>query len=434
MAAVALSVLLSVLDYAIANVALPTIARDIHTSASDSIWVINAYQLASLSMLLPLASIGARIGFARVCRIGIALFLVASACCAVSHTLLELALARALQGIGGACIMGVNIALLRFIYPSESLGKGIALNGLVVGFGVALGPTVGSIVLSFADWPWIFWINIPLALAALLLATVALPGTPRSATPIDIRGIVLTVTAFCTSVIGADDLVHGGSGAALLFLLLGVASWAGLLAHQRGRANPILPLDLLRLPEFLVAFGVGVSAFVASNFFIIAMPFTLEETFHRPETITGFLITPWAACVGLASYAVGKFADRVPAAILSSAGMLVTASGFLALWLLPTDASNFDIVWRTGLAGTGFGIFQPPNNRAMMLAAPQGREGGASGLVSVARLGGQTVGALMVAGVFAHAAHPSSLCLALAAVVALGGAALSASRRLVGRA
>jgi MFS family permease len=152
MFAVALSVLLSVLDYAVVNVALPSIAEDIHTSDSNAIWVVNAYQLASLIALLPLAAMGDRVGHARMCRIGLMLFVVASLLCAVSRTLPELTAARALQGFGGACIMSVNAALVRFIYPGSVLGRGIALNGLVVALGVALGPTVAAAVLALATW------------------------------------------------------------------------------------------------------------------------------------------------------------------------------------------------------------------------------------------------------------------------------------------
>lgn len=428
MLAVALSVLLSVLDYAVANVALPTIAHDLHASSSQSIWVVNAYQLASLSMLLPLASIGARIGFARMCRIGIGLFLIASIFCALSQTLLQIALARALQGIGGASIMSVNIALIRFIYPQKELGRGIALNGLVIGTGVALGPTVGSLVLSVANWPWIFWINLPLGLAALAFATAALPVTPRSERKVDIMGAVLTALAFCATVIGADDMVHGGTLPGAFGILCGVCSWGALLRYQSGRFEPIMPVDLLRVPDFLVAFLVGTTGFVASNFFIIAMPFTLETMFHRPATVTGFLITPWAVGVAAMSFVVGKWSDRLPASILSSVGLMVTGVGFTLLWLLPVDAGNLAIIWRTGLAGCGFGMFQPPNNRAMMVAAPPGREGGASGLLSVARLGGQTLGALLVAAAFRFSGHASSLCLLFAACTAGSASLLSVSR------
>ncbi|WP_336760078.1 MFS transporter [Asaia sp. VD9] len=430
MLAVALAVLLSVLDYAVANVALPSIAHDLHIASSQSIWVINAYQLASLSMLLPLASIGARIGFARMCRLGIAIFLVASILCALSHTLLELALARALQGMGGASIMSVAIALIRFIYPKAELGKGLALNGLIIGTGVALGPTVGSLVMSVADWPWIFWINVPLGLAALGLASVALPVTPRSDKNVDLPAVALTIAAFTFTVIGVDDAVHGGLLSALALSGIGVGCWVALLRYQRGKSEPVVPVDLLGVPSFLIAFIVGLTGFVASNFFIIAMPFTLETVFHRPATVTGFLITPWAVGVASMSFLIGRWTDRIPAAQLSSLGLAVTGCGFALLWQLPSDASSFDIIWRTWLAGSGFGMFQPPNNRVMMLAAPRGREGSASGLVSVARLGGQTLGALLVASVFRFSLHASTLCLLCAMIIAWLGAGLSLGRTI----
>lgn len=430
MLAVALAVLLSVLDYAVANVALPSIAHDLHIASSQSIWVINAYQLASLSMLLPLASIGARIGFARMCRVGIAIFLIASILCALSHSLLELALSRALQGIGGASIMSVAIALIRFIYPKEELGRGLALNGLIIGTGVALGPTVGSLVMSVAAWPWIFWINVPLGVAALALASIALPVTPRSDRAVDLTGVVLTIAAFTLTVIGVDDAVHGGLASAVALSGLGVACWVALLRHQRERSEPVVPVDLLGIPSFLVAFIVGLTGFVASNFFIIAMPFTLETVFHRPATVTGFLITPWAVGVAGMSFLIGRWTDRVPAVLLSSLGLAITGCGFALLWSLPADASSLDIVWRTWVAGSGFGMFQPPNNRVMMLSAPRGREGSASGLVSVARLGGQTLGALLVASVFRFSTHASTLCLFCAMLIAWLGAALSLARGL----
>ncbi|MBB2155421.1 MFS transporter [Gluconacetobacter diazotrophicus] len=430
MFAVALSVLLSVLDYAIANVALPTIAHDIHASASSSIWVINAYQLASVSTLLPLASLGARVGFARLCRIGLGTFVVASLLCAMSHTLLELALARALQGVGGACIMSVNIALVRFIYPHSQIGKGISLNGMVVATGVALGPTIASAVLSVADWPWIFLINLPLGGAAMVAAAFYLPRTPRSPSSFDLASAVLNVVAFGGVIVGLDSLVHRSGPALAVWLLAGGAgAFVQLARRQAGRSDPMLPIDLLAVPDFLVAFGVGFGAFVASNFFIISMPFALQSVLHRSAVATGLLITPWPVGIVAISLFVGRVADRVPAAILSSIGLCVTGTGFVLLCLLPPDAGNLDIVWRIGLAGVGFGIFQPPNNRAMMVSAPRGRSGSASGMVSVARLSGQTMGAIFVALTFGFVTHdPTLRCMELAAACAFLSALLSASR------
>ena len=430
MLAVGLSVLLSVLDYAIANVGLPRIAHDIHAAPSSAIWIINAYQLVSVVSLLPLAALGDRIGYARMCRIGLVLFVVASLLCAASGTLLQLSLARALQGFGGACIISVNAALLRHIYPRAIIGRGIALNGLVIAAGVALGPTIAAVVLAVATWPWLFLINLPLGGIALAAGWVALPRTPRLPTPIDGASVALNALAFGGLIVGFDRLAHrdGLAGSAPLLLLGGVCLVL-LVRRQLGRADPLLPLDLLRLRGFRAAVLTGFLAFVASNFFIIAMPFTLEGPLGRSDVATGLLITPWPVAIVLVAPLVGRLSDRYPASVLSSAGLCLTACGFAALWLMPERPGNADIAWRIALAGAGFGLFQPPNNRAILLAAPAARSGSASGMIAVARLLGQTVGAMLVAMGFSLLGHAANRdCLALAAATALLAAVVSAGR------
>ena len=437
MAAVSLSVLLSVLDYAIANVALPTISHDIHATPSAAIWVVNAYQLASLIALLPVASLGEILGAARLCRIGLAVFVVASALCALSTSLPLLAAARVLQGLGGACIMGVNLALVRFIYPAAQLGRGIALNGLVIAVGVALGPTVASAVLSVAPWPALFWINLPLGGAAIWLAFTSLPETPRVQRRFDFAGTALLALSFGPLVVGLDSLAHRGRPASALALVaFGVACLSVLVRRELGRQGPLFPVDLLRLPPFRIAFSVGFLGFIASNFFIIAMPFFLEAGLDRSAVQTGLLMTPWATFVAVGSFAIGRVADRVRPALVSSGGLLVTASGFLLLRTMASHPSDLGICFRIALAGFGFGIFQPPNNRAILLTAPLIRSGAASGMVSAARLFGQTIGAMLVACTFAllpGGPAPRS-CMGYGAAVALIGACLSASRLLSRRA
>ena len=432
MLALALSVLLTTLDYSVANVALPTIAHSIHARAADSIWVVNAYQLASLIGLLPLASVGEITGQDRLCRVGLLVFVAASLCCAASQTLLQLSLARALQGVGGACILSVNASLVRFIYPQHLLGRGMSLNGLVVALGVALGPTVAAGVLSVASWRWIFLINLPLGLIALLFAATSLPKVPRAPPErrFDWRSAVLLALATGPLVVGLDRLAHQGSpGLSLLLVGAGIACMVWLVRRQLLSAAPLLPVDLLRLAGFRVAFLVGFLAFVASNFFIIAMPFFFELQLHRSAVQTGLLITPWPIAIVLVSPLVAAIADRYPAGLLSSIGLAVTGTGFALLWAMPAHPSNVDIAWRIALAGAGFGLFQPPNNRALLTAAPAQRSAGASGMVSVARLSGQTVGAMLVAMVFQLLPHDSARhCLASGALVAFAAGLLSASR------
>jgi DHA2 family multidrug resistance protein-like MFS transporter len=430
MFAVSLSVLLSVLDYAVVNVALPTIARDIHTSNSMSIWVVNAYQLASVISLLPLAAAGDRIGAARMCRIGLVLFVIASLLCAASRTLPELAAARALQGFGGACIMSVNAALVRYIYPSKELGRGIALNGLVVALGVALGPTVASGVLAVAGWQWLFLINLPLGGAALYFALTALPKTPLLGGKFDYGSTVLIAVGFGTLIVGGDSFAHAsGAGLAIGLLVTGSVALTVLVRRQIGRPDPLLPVDLLARAGFRTAFLTGFCGFVASNFFIISMPFELMGPLHRSAVATGLLITPWPVAIVAVAPFVGRLTDRYPASLLSTIGLTLTGTGFLLLRLLPPDPSNFDIIWRIALAGTGFGIYQPPNNKAMIITAPARRTGSASGMISVARLLGQTVGGMLVALTLGLVTHGGTqTCLALGAATGYFAAAISGSR------
>jgi DHA2 family multidrug resistance protein-like MFS transporter len=430
MFAVAMSVLLSVLDYAVVNVALPTIARDIHTSDSASIWVVNAYQLASVISLLPLAAMGDRVGHARMCRIGLVLFVVASILCAISKTLPELASARALQGFGGACIMSVNAALVRFIYPAKILGRGIALNGVVVAAGVALGPTVAAGVLAVTSWQWLFLINLPLGGAALYFAMTALPKTPRSGGRFDYFSALLLALAFGALIIGGDSFAHASSVAFSLSLLaIGSVSLVFLIRRQRGRSDPLLPVDLLAKLGFTSAFLTGFFGFVASNFFIISMPFDMMNNLGRSAVATGLLMTPWPVAIVAVAPVVGRLTDRYPAALLSTIGLAITGTGFLLLRFLPANPSDFDIAWRIALAGAGFGIYQPPNNKAMITTAPLNRTGSASGMISVARLLGQTVGGMLVAltlGLVAQGA--TNTCLAFGALTGYFAATVSASR------
>ncbi|GBQ88859.1 transporter [Acetobacter nitrogenifigens DSM 23921 = NBRC 105050] len=432
MTAVALGLLLAVLDYSVANVALPTIGHDLHVAPSDSIWVVNAYQFASLVALLPFAALGSRVGFARMCRIGTAIFIVASILCALSHTLVEISLARVLQGLGSACILSVNLALVRFIYPPAELGKGIGLNGLVIGVGVALGPSIGAAVLSVTSWPWIFWLNVPLGGAALALASFTLPQTPRSSAPYDAPHALLSVLALGGIALGLDEFAHGHLGLTGFGpLLLGALAIGILWSRQHDRPDPIFPADLLKHGPFRTAFLVGVMGFLTSNLFMISIPFTLEAVFAKSASLTGLLITAWPIGVTIASPVSGRLADRLPVGLVSSLGLLLTGVGFFALCCLPPTAPNLVIAATILIAGTGFGIFQPPNNRAMMASARTGREGGASGMVSLSRLSGQTLGATSVACLFMYLpTRASMLCLALASSCALITATVSGSRLL----
>src|SRR5690242_11456812 len=200
---------MAVMDGAIANVALPTIAQDLHATPAFSIWVVNGYQLAITISLLPLASLGEIIGYRRVYLAGLLLFTLASLLCALSHTLVLLTLARVVQGFGAAGIMSVNTALVRFIYPHRMLGRGIGINALVVAVSAAVGPTLASAILATATWPYLFAVNVPFGIAALMIGARALPSSPRSDSQFDWQSALASAATFGLAIIAIDSIGHG---------------------------------------------------------------------------------------------------------------------------------------------------------------------------------------------------------------------------------
>ncbi|MBV8147408.1 MAG: MFS transporter, partial [Gammaproteobacteria bacterium] len=207
-AAIALAITMSVLDSTIVNVALPTIARDLKVTAAASIWVINAYQLAILLVLLPFASLGEIVGYRRVSQAGLAVFTLASIGCAFAPGLLALSGARVIQGIGAAGIMSVNGALVRHTYPTRYLGRAVGINALVVAAAAAIGPTIAAGVLAVAQWRWLFGINVPLGAAAFAIALYALPDSERVSRRLNLLGAALYAATMGLVLSGLQTLAH----------------------------------------------------------------------------------------------------------------------------------------------------------------------------------------------------------------------------------
>jgi DHA2 family multidrug resistance protein-like MFS transporter len=428
-AAIALAITMSVLDSTIVNVALPTIARDFHADAATSIWVINAYQLAILVVLLPLASLGEIVGYRRVSQAGLTIFTLASLGCAFAPSLLALSLARVIQGIGAAGIMSVNGALVRHTYPHRYLGRAVGINAFVVAITAAVGPSIASGVLAVAHWRWLFGINVPLGAIAILIAFFALPDSERTPRRLNVAGAALYASAMGLLLSGLQTLAHRAAGL-LAVAQIGsgyVLGWL-LVHHERRRAAPLVPFDLLRVRTFTLSVAVSVCSFSAQMAALVALPFEIQRLGHSAVE-TGLFITPWPAALAFAAPLAGRLADRYPAGLLGGLGLLTLAAGLGLLAVYPVTGDASGVLWRMALCGTGFGLFQAPNNRAIMGAAPRRRSGAAGGMLAAARLIGQTLGAAAVAILFrAYGEEGSIYALAMAALLALTGAAISLLR------
>ena len=431
--AVWLAIAMCVLDSAIANVALPTIAHDFGAAPAESIWIVNAYQLAIVIALLPLASLGDIIGYRRIYRAGLILFTIASLACAASHSMATLTLARTLQGLGAAGVMSVNGALVRHIYPHAKLGQGIGFNAMVVSASSAIGPTVAAGILALGPWQWLFGVNIPIGLAAMAVGWTTLPLNQLSERRFDWLSAALNAFTFGLVFSGVDILTRTrarliGAIEAATGLIVG----AMLVVRELGQPRPLVPVDLLRNPIFALSVATSIASFSAQMLAFVALPFRFENTLHYDQVATGLLLTPWPAAVGVMAPIAGWLADRLSTAVLCAVGLAIFCAGLAALAMLPAAPSPFEIGWRMAACGIGFGLFQSPNNRMMLTAAPRERAGAAGGMLGTARLTGQTLGAVLTA-IFLHlfGAPGEVIGLWVAACFAALAAAVSLSRTAV---
>ena len=396
-AAVALAITMSVIDGTIAGAALPTIARSFGTSPANSIWATNAYQLAVTIALLPLAALGEIVGYRRIYLGGLVVFTIASLACALSGSFEALVASRAIQGLGAAGLMSVNSALIRFIQPRAHLGRGLGFNAMVVSTAAAAGPTAAGLILSIATWPWIFAVNLPIGIITLAIGWRSLPESPRGKHRYDVLSAVLSAATFGLMILGLDSLAHGGSAwAALPQVLAGLAAGTWLVRRQAGVPRPLLPVDLLRIPVFALSIATSLCSFMAQMLAFASLPFLLQTGFGFSVFVAGLLTTPWFIATALAAPLSGRLMERFPAGLLGGIGLAMLSGGLGAMAILPPTPHPLDIIWRMALCGFGFGLFQTPNNRTLVGAAPPDRAGGASGMLSTARLVGQTSGAAMV--------------------------------------
>ena len=351
MVVIVLGIFVAVLDGSIMNLALPTVAKSLAVTPSEAIWVVNAYQLGTLGLLLPLAALGERIGYRKVYLVGMVCFTLASAVAMLANSFWVLVLARGLQGMGAAGVMAVNAALVRLTYPASKLGKGMALNSLVVAVASVTGPGVAALILSVASWQWLFAINVPLGLLTLWLGRRALPGNPQQLldaphaklTPTD---VLLNFAMFALVFLGAErvgarhDAAVSSAASGWLMLGLGLALGGWYVLRQRRLALPLLPLDLLRIPVFALSMGASVGAFTAQMLSFIALPFLLLDALHRSHFAAGMLMTAWSVAIVVVAPVAGKLIGRVADGLLGGIGMAILALGLLSLGFLPADPSD----------------------------------------------------------------------------------------------
>lgn len=401
--AISLGTVLTIIDGAIANVALPTLARDLHVDSSAAVLVVTVYQLVLVMFLLPLSAVGDRIGLKRLYQLGQLVFTIATALCFFAKSLPFLLVVRALQAIGAAAAVSVMSALIRRLYPKRHLGRGLGLNTVVASLSAALAPTAGGLILAVLPWPYVFAIGAPFGVLSLWLGWKTLPDVPAQPGGYNLAGAMLNMATFGLVISGLEALVHGNSPVVSLAIVgIGVLFAIGLVMHERREPVPILPVDLLARPVLALSTIGAFFAFVASMLLMLSMPFRLQHAYGIGPGEVGTMLAPWALTTMIVAPTAGALSDRYPAGLLGGIGMLIATGGLVALALLPARPPGFlDVAWRMSLTGMGFGLFLSPNARLVVGSAPPERAASAGALISTTRLVGQTVGATALAALLA---------------------------------
>jgi len=422
-----MTLVLVVLDSAIANIALPSIAASFHADPGDTVWVVSSYQLAVLIALLPCGALGEMWGPRRVYLVGVAVFTLASAACAFAPSLPALVIARFAQGFGGGAIMALATMNLRFAVPQRLLGAIIGVNAMTIAIASAAGPGIAGAILAVAHWPWLFAVNIPIGIGVLMCGGL-LAHTRGIVRKLNSLALIANTLMFILFFSGAERIARAPVTGGFL-ILSSVICLAVLLWLECKSPTPLVPTDLFATPAFRVAVIASVCCFTGQMLSYVALPFYLQHTLGMSPIQAGLYMMPWPAAVMVMAPVSGRLSGRIKTAWLCAAGGGLLALGLAIVGLLPAGRHGAAFIIGTVIAGIGFGLFQTPNNRILLLSAPRARSGAAGAMQGTARLTGQTFGAItmtIIFGTVSLAQAPGAALLlaagfaALAALISLG--------------
>jgi EmrB/QacA subfamily drug resistance transporter len=393
-----------VLDLLVVATALPSIHRDLGASLEDLEWTVNAYTLSFAVLLMTGAALGDRLGRRRVFAAGLVVFAASSAGCALATSVGALVVARTVQGVGAAMIMPLALTLLNAVFPPERRGWATGVYGSVTSLAVVLGPVLGGAVTQGLAWPWIFWINVPIALLAAPLVISRVPESRGAATRVDGAGLLLggiAATGLVWALVRGND-AGWASAETVGAAALGVAALGAFVAWERRAPAPMLPLRLFRSRSFSAgnAAMFFLSATVTGAIFFTAQLFQVGQGFG--PLAAGLRLLPWGILpMVLAPYA-GALADRMGARALIVTGTLAFTAGISALALAAAPhASYLALVGPILLSGAGLGVAIPAITRsAVSLVAPADLAR-ASGAFSTLRQLGGAFGVAIGGAVFA---------------------------------
>jgi EmrB/QacA subfamily drug resistance transporter len=399
------------LDALVLSTALNAIRADLHASIEQLEWTVNAYGLAFAVLLIAGAALGDRFGRRRLFVAGIALFVAASAACALAGSAAQLIVARVVQGGGAAVCMPLALALLSAAYPPELRAKALGIFSSVVGLAVLGGPVIGGAIVAGMDWHWIFWVNLPIGLILIPLALRFVPESFGSKARIDIVGIALVSAAALGLVWGLSraNVAGWGSAEVVAALAAGVVLGAAFLAWEARVSEPMVPLRLFRRRAF--ASGNAITFFlygcIFSSVFFMAQYFQIVR--GDGPLAAGLHLLPWTAILFFVAPVAGSLVSRVGERPLIVLGLGSQAIGMAWLAVVSDLTTPYGaLVAPLMVAGAGCSLAMPAVQAAVMGSVAPAEMGKASGVFNMMRQLGGVVGVAVLVAVFAATGHYGS--------------------------
>lgn len=404
MAAIAMGILLSTIDSSIVNIALPTLVKELQQPLAIVEWVVLAYLLTVSTLLISMGRLADMIGKKPLYVLGFVLFTIGSALCGLATSVGMLIAFRVFQAVGASMMMALGMAIVTESFPPQERGKALGITGIMVSAGVIAGPTIGGIILEHLSWNWMFFVNVPVGIIGIPMALCFVPAIhPKGQQRFDYLGAILLLVSLCCLLLGLSIGQEEGFGSALVLALFGGfgISLIVFLYVEKTTADPMIDLTLFRSGWFSVNLITGFMAFVASSGTILIWPFFLQDLMGLSPRSAGLLMAINPALIGIVAPISGALSDRIGSRKLTSLGLFSLMVGYWTASGVTPDASLLEFVLRALPIGIGIGIFQSPNNSAVMGAAPRERLGVVSGMLSITRSLGQTVGISILSAVWA---------------------------------
>lgn len=395
MAAVSMGVFLATIDGSIVNVALPTLVRAFDTEFAVVQWVVLAYLLAVTTLMLSVGRLGDMLGKKPLYAAGYVIFTLGSALCGLSPSVYWLIGFRVVQAVGAAMMMALGTAIVTEAFPPSERGKALGITGSMVSIGIVVGPVLGGLLIGALSWRWIFFVNLPIGIVGTGMVLRFVPAfKPAGRQRFDLAG-ALTLFAGLMALLLALTLGQQMGFTASPVLALFATSFICLVVFvtiERRVRFPMIDLGLFRNRLFSVNLITAFMIFISLAGTIILMPFYLENVLGYETRSVGFLLAIVPIAVGITAPISGTLSDRFGTRPITVLGLAVLLLGFIAVSTLSLETTALGYVLRFLPIGIGIGVFQSPNNSAVMGAVPRERLGIASSLLAITRTLGQSAG------------------------------------------